>query len=88
LGSFIPDSLPYWGEIKEKRGQHALLYFLFLFGIKPAESLSDMVISSRSRPTMQDHDTVLVRRWSDFGTNRLDKKSIYAEVPISLSFET
>jgi hypothetical protein len=37
---------------------------------------------------MQDPDTVLVRRWSDFGTNRLDKKSIYAEVAISLSFET
>ena len=46
LGSFIRDSLPYWGEIKEKRGQHALLYFLFLFGIGPAENLPDMVISS------------------------------------------
>jgi hypothetical protein len=46
LGSFIRDSLPYWGEIKEKRGQHALLYFLFLFGIEPAENLQDMVISS------------------------------------------
>jgi hypothetical protein len=37
---------------------------------------------------MQDPDTVLARRWSGCGTNRLDKKSMHAEVVISLPFET
>jgi hypothetical protein len=56
----------YCGKDQGKQA-HGLLYFLFLFGIEPAENLPDMMISGSSCHTMQDPDTVLARRWSDCG---------------------